>query len=83
MLLVIGQVMHDALPLQVPCQRLPASPLLLLVRIRVGLSATVIVILAGRVRGFRFRIPRLPGGLEQRQLFLGKLLALTASLGIQ
>ena len=75
--------MHDALAFEMARQRLP--PAGLPVRPRpAGPRRGVIVIGVIRLgRRFCFRLPRLPGGREQRQLIRRKLLALAVPSGIQ
>src|SRR6516165_1510432 len=66
----LGQVVNDSLPLQMPRQSLAPAPFLTwhLVRFwpRPRISIDVIVVLVGS--GFVFRTPCLPGRLEQCQL---------------
>ncbi len=69
-LLRLGQVVNDSLPLQMPRQRLAPTPFLawrfLRCRPHSRIAIEVIVVFAGS--RFAFRAPCLPGRLEQRQL---------------
>ena len=85
MFLLLRQVVHDTFALEVPWKRLPATGLLLRSCLaRAGLGAVVIVIgTIGPLRCVGFRLPRLPGGREQRQLIRRELLTFAVALGIQ
>src|SRR5260370_17820885 len=85
MFLLLRQVVHDALALEVPWKRLPATGLLMRnLLARAGLGAVVIVIATiGPLRCLCFRLPRLPGCREQRQLIRRELLTFAVPLGIQ
>ena len=85
MFLLLRQVVHDALALEVPWERVPATGFLLRnLLARAWLGAVVLVIATiGPLRCFGFRLPRLPGCREQCQLIRRELLTFAVALGIQ
>ena len=80
------QIVHDPFPRQMPRQRLASAPLVVL-RLAALLaalrSAAEIIIIIVVLIALAFRMLRLPGGLKQRQLLFGQLLALAVALRFQ
>ncbi len=83
-LFLLRQIMHDALALQIPRQRLPAAFPFLGSRLATGRRGLVVVILdtTGCWGCLAFRLPRLPQGRKQRQLIGRELFALAVALGV-
>ena len=79
------QIVHDPLPHQMPCQRLPPAPFLGLRFFGFGSAPASPSTSSSPCSavGFGFRIAGLPERLEQRQLLFRELLALAVALRFQ